>query len=235
MIRACDVVANTELFAGLERDEFYEFCSMTRARDFQKGDVIAAEGDSCGSIGIIETGEVAMQKYTSGGEYTTIGLFEPGDYFGEDLLFAEDQKYPYTLEAVSTVQVLFLSKETVTALMDKCPLVKNNYLRILSERVRIQNRRIALLSQKSIRQKIAFYLLELRSERNGADKIRLPGSKEVIAKLLAMPRPSFSRELSQMVKDGLILVDGREIQILNLERMEKDIVEGYEISREEDI
>lgn len=235
MIRACEVVSNTELFAGVEREEFYEFCSMTRARDFQKGDVIAAEGDVCSSIGIIETGEVAMQKYTSSGEYTTIGLLEPMDYFGEDLLFAVDQKYPCTLEAVSGVRVLFLSKETVNALMDRCPQVKNNYLRILSERVRIQNRRIALLSQKSIRQKIAFYLLELRSERDGATRLRLPGSKEVIAKLLAMPRPSFSRELSQMAKEGLILVEGREIEILDLERMEKDIVEGYEISREEEL
>ena len=99
-------------------------------------------------------------------------------------------------------EVLFVSKETLRALLDKSPVILNNFLRILSDRVNVQNSRIALLSQKSLRHKIAFYLLELRSEQHpgavGSVTVSLPVSKEVIAKLLAMPRPSFSRELIAM-------------------------------------
>ena len=49
----------------------------------------------------------------------------------------------------------------------------------------------------------------------------------MIAKLLAMPRPSFSRELINMEKDGYIKVDGREIEILNLRELELGALEGY--------
>ena len=53
-------------------------------------------------------------------------------------------------------------------------------------------------------------------------KVELPVSKEVSAKLLAMPRPSFSRELVRMEKEGLIKVNGRVIWLTNLKALELD-------------
>jgi CRP-like cAMP-binding protein len=111
----------------------------------------------------------------------------------------------------------------------------NNFLRMLSDRVAAQNSRIALLSQKSIRHKIAFYLLELRNGQHpgstGSVTVELPVSKEVVAKLLAMPRPSFSRELIAMESDGLIEVKGRDVRLLDVATLENDVVEGFQFGR----
>ena len=235
MIKACEALSRTLLFAGLERSTFQNYCSLTRVRTFAKGEIIAAEGDICTSIGVIEKGRIAMQKYTSGGDFATITLLKPGEFFGEDLIFGSSNIYTFTLEAMSLSEVLFVNKDTLYALLDKSQVVKDNFLRLLSDRVNSQNRRIALLSQKSIRHKIAFYLLELRSEQTTAGKnvdiVNLPVSKEVIAKLLAMPRPSFSRELIQMQKAGLIEVDGREIRLIDVMRLESEVVEGFMYER----
>lgn len=231
MIKACEALSRTSLFAGLERLTFQNYCSLTRVKTFAKGEIVAAEGDICTSIGVIEKGRIAMQKYTSGGDFATITLLKPGDFFGEDLIFGSSNIYTFTLEAMSLSEVLFVSKDTLYALLDKSQVVKDNFLRLLSDRVNSQNRRIALLSQKSIRHKIAFYLLELRAEQTASgknmDTVNLPVSKEVIAKLLAMPRPSFSRELIQMQKAGLIEVEGREIRLLDVLRLESEVVEGF--------
>lgn len=231
MIKACEALSKTVLFAGLERSTFQNYCSLTRVRTFSKGEIIAAEGDICTSIGVIEKGRIAIQKYTSGGDFATIALLKPGEFFGEDLIFGSSNVYTFTLEAMSLSEVLFVNKETLYALLDKSQVVKDNFLKLLSDRVNSQNRRIALLSQKSIRHKIAFYLLELRAEQTSGGKnintVHLPVSKEVIAKLLAMPRPSFSRELIQMQKAGLIEVDGREIRLLDVLRLESEVVEGF--------
>ncbi|HPE38273.1 MAG TPA: Crp/Fnr family transcriptional regulator [Bacillota bacterium] len=230
MIKPCDALLKTSLFEGLERSSFHNYCSLMRVKTFSKGEIIAAEGDACTSLAVIQKGQVAMQKYTSSGDFATIGLLVDGDFFGEDLLFGSSNHYSFTLEAVSLVEVLFISKDTLSSLMDSSPVIMNNYLRILSDCVHVQNYRIALLSQKTIRQKIAYYLLDLRQTQDGihsTGEILLPGSKEVISKLLAMPRPSFSRELIAMEKDGLIAVDGRKISLLDVRRLENDIVEGY--------
>lgn len=231
MIRACEALSKTALFVGLERSTFQEYCYLTRLKTFAKGEIIAAEGDICLSIGVIEKGRIAIQKYTSGGDFATISLLKPGDYFGEDLIFGSSNVFPFTLEAMSLTEVLFVNKDTLNALLEKSSVVKSNFLRILSDRVLEQNKRIALLSQKSIRQKIAYYLLDLKNEKNRtadqADSVRLPVSKEVVAKLLAMPRPSFSRELILMQKDGLLKVEGRIIHLCNIERLEAEVVEGF--------
>ncbi len=231
MIRACEALSKTSLFQGLERSTFQEYCFLTRLRTFAKGEIVAAEGDVCSSIGVIEKGRIAIQKYTSGGEYATIALLKPGDFFGEDLIFGSSNVYTFTLEAMSLSEVLFVNKDTLNALIERSRVVRDNFSRILSDRILEQNKRIALLSQKSIRQKIAYYLLDLRSEKTGAaengDTVRLPVSKEVVAKLLAMPRPSFSRELILMQKDGLIDYDGRSIRLLDILRLEAEVVEGF--------
>lgn len=231
MIKACEALSRTVLFAGLERSTFQNYCSLTRVKTFSKGEIVAAEGDICTSIGVIEKGRIAIQKYTSGGDFATIALLKPGEFFGEDLIFGSSNVYTFTLEAMSLSEVLFVNKDTLYALLDKSQVVKDNFLKLLSDRVNSQNRRIALLSQKSIRHKIAFYLLELRAEQTSGGKnintVHLPVSKEVIAKLLAMPRPSFSRELIQMQKAGLIEVDGREIRLLDVLRLESEVVEGF--------
>ena len=136
-----------------------------------------------------------MQKYTSGG-FRDDRTVEARGFFREDLIFGSSNIHTFTLEAMSLTEVLFINKDTLNSLIERSSVVKNNFYRILSDRVREQNKRIAHLSQKSIRQKIAYYLLELRSEKGLSagtdDSVRLPVSKEVIAKLLAMPRPSFS-------------------------------------------
>lgn len=230
MIKSCDVLAKSSLFSGLERSVYQKFCAGAKYRSFAKGELIAAQGDTCGNIGVIHTGQIGMQKYTSSGEFSTIALLGPGDFFGEDLIFGSSAVYTFTLEAMSLCDVIFLGKDILCALMEDSPVILNNFLKILSDRINLQNRRIALLSQRTLRHKIAYYLMELKKEqcgdRQGEDLIELPVSKEVVAKLLAMPRPSFSRELIAMEKDQLINVNGRFIRLLDTKTMEEDIAEG---------
>ncbi len=57
------------------------------------------EGVACQGIGVIIEGQVARQKYTPTGEFTTLNLLGPGTVFGADLIFSTNKLYPYSLEA----------------------------------------------------------------------------------------------------------------------------------------
>ncbi len=244
-------ICNGPLFAGLECEDFHDFCSSVRVKRFERGEIIAREGTVCTSVGIVSKGEIAMQKITVGGEYATIALLSEGDFFGDDIIYGSENVFTTTFEAMTSCVVQFVSKDNLNKLMENFPTVKDNYLRILSDRISSQNRRIALLSQKTLREKIAYYLIDLYNRDKGsligscedcssckntsfADCkkagesriVTLPVSKEIVAKLLAMPRPSFSRELIAMENDGLIKVNGRDIIICDAARLETEIVEG---------
>lgn len=242
MKKLCDVLSDTPLFSGLTHELFHNYCSKTAIRLVWKGEVLVNEGDPCTGIGLIMEGQLAMQKYSSTGDFATIELLGPGDIFGEYLIFGSRKNYTVTIEAVTNSKIIFVTREMLMSILAQSPDVMNNFLTILSDRIQTQNRRISLLSQKSLRQKIANYLLELlrdQLEKEGENPktirktvstqaVELPVSKEVVSRLLAMPRPSFSRELISMERDGLIRVSGRVIWLLDLDGLEKGVIEGFQ-------
>ena len=240
MKKLCEVLAETKLFAGLAKEDFSSYCVRTSIRVAWKGEIIENEGDECNGIGVLLQGKLALQKYTSSGDFATLSLLEEGEMYGEDLLFGTITQFPVTIEAVTNSKILFIPKSVLVPLMQTSFYLNQNYVKILSEKVVSHNERIMLLSQKTLRHKIAFYIIEMYKRKIKEEKINgikqeegnkllveLPVSKEVIAKLLAMPRPSFSRELINMEKDGYIKVDGRTIEILNLRELELGALEGY--------
>lgn len=244
---------SSPLFVGTDVSSLEKISLHTRLRQYTKGEILAHEGSTCTSVSVILSGSVSMQKISSGGEFATIALLNEGDFFGEEIIFSSHNTYSSTLEASTNTLVAYISRDYINSLMNENPVIKDNFLRVLSDRIKNQNRRIELLSQKTLREKIAYYLIDLyNQQRSEAEeeiydkgfccdecqktcdcrnrvirkKVILPVSKEVVAKYLAMPRPSFSRELIAMEKDGLIKVDGRGIFLCDVARLETEIVEG---------
>lgn len=239
MKKLCDALIQSPLFEGLTQDEVNRFCPRLNIRLAWKGEVVANEGDDCNSLGLVISGQLALQKYSRSGDFVTLDLLSPGDVFGEDLILGSISKYPLTIEAVSNVKIVTLTRDILIPLIESNPKIMANFVRFLSDKVQQQNRRITILSQRNLRQKISTYLLDLleqqrleeeaeragqapRKEYISTPSVELPVSKEVAARLLAMPRPSFSRELVRMEKDGLIRVSGRVIWLTNVAGLEGD-------------
>ncbi|NLJ94352.1 MAG: Crp/Fnr family transcriptional regulator [Clostridiaceae bacterium] len=241
MKKLCDFLAMTELFDGLNHNVYSDYCEQTNVHLFWKGEFIAREGEESSGVGIILEGQVSKQKYSADGEAATLDLLQAGDTFGEDLIFAKDNRYKFTLEAVSAVKVVYVKQADLYEMINRSPHMLTNLLGLLSNHITNQNKRIYTLSQRTLRQKISAYLLDLLEqqlvEENmtleeslqivSTQAVELPSSKEVVSRLLAMPRPSFSRELISMEKDGLIKVSGRVIWLSNLEGLESGVIGDF--------
>ena len=221
-MRSEEQVMQSILFSGLDGPAESEILSAVRTKNWERGELIASEGDISKGIILVTDGIAAVQKYTPSGEYTTIRLLFPGDCFGEELLFEKEARYSCALESISDVETVSISRENMILLMENYPKLRDSFMEVLFERLRRQDQRITLLSQKSVRQKIIYYLL-LLSSRQKSEQVILPGSKEVTAKLLAIPRPSFSRELAQMEKDGHIKTRGRMVELTDIALLRKEI------------
>ena len=80
-------------------------------------------------------------------------------------------------------------------------------------------KKLHLLSSTSLKEKLAIYFLE-NADKDGI--VRLSMNRENFADFLGVARPSLSRELMNMQKDGLIVVDKEEIKILK-----RDVIECF--------
>jgi CRP-like cAMP-binding protein len=191
---------------------------------YNKDEIIAIEGDDCHALGIILKGKIEIQKIFPSGQIMTINNFKEGNIFGESLVFLDKHTYPATITAMEYSEIMYIEKSNIIKLSVLDTRVLINFVSILSNRILMLNNRISNLSQDSIRKKVANYLLfEYENQKNLF--IELPFSRKKMAELLNIPRPSLSRELTNMRDEEIIDFDKNIIKIINLESLESSLLE----------
>jgi CRP-like cAMP-binding protein len=105
-------------------------------------------------------------------------------------------------------------------LISRDPILLENLLRSISNRVLLLNLKTELLSYSSIQKKIAFSLLYLMDDYSCNDKITLPYSKKKWAEYLNVSRTSLFRELKEVCEKKIIHIDSKTITILNRDSLE---------------
>lgn len=193
-------------------------------RKYSKGQIIANEGDVCKSLGLVLEGVVEVQRIYSSGKQIVLKRMGEGEVFGEAIVFSETNEYPATIIASSDCMLLYLKKDDIIKLCLNEEIILNNFITLLSNKIFILNRKIKTISFKTIRQKVVNFILEQSKNQNDII-LKLKISKEQIASLLGIPRPSLSRELMKLRDDGLIEFDRNNIKIMDIERLEEELLE----------
>lgn len=178
-------------------------------KTYNKGDIVFNENDECKYIGLVINGEITI--HTSSILYNDflISKIRDGDLFGVNLLFSDKPFYLGTVEATkATTLKLILKQDYINYVRDNI----ESFLSTTSNKYIQLQQRIKILSQKSIREKILFYLVN-RSNLLHSNIIPIP-KKEELAKYLNVERPSLSRELSNLKRDGFIDYDRKTIKLL---------------------
>lgn len=194
------------------------------SRKYSKGQVIANEGDVCKSLGLVLDGVVEIQRIYSSGKQIVLKRMGAGEVFGEAIVFSDINEYPATIIASSDCTLLYFKKEDIIKLCLNEEIILNNFITLLSNKIFILNRKIKTISFKTIRQKVVNFILEQSKNQNDII-LKLKISKEQIASLLGIPRPSLSRELMKLRDDGLIEFDRNNIRIMDIEKLEEELLE----------
>jgi len=92
-------------------------------------------------------------------------------------------------------------------------LILKNYLDISADFAARLSRKLHFMSFRTIRQKIAMYLIE-QSRKQESDTVELIKTKASLAEYFGVSRPSLERELTNMQQEGLIAAERRRITIL---------------------
>lgn len=186
---------------------------------YNKGQIVALEGEPCDSLGIIMKGSVDIKRIFASGKEITITTMISGNIFGEVLVFSDTNLYPSTIIAVKEVEILYIAKPAILSLSKTDMQFLNNIMKLLANKVLMFNEKITCLSLQSIRQKIANYLLDYSKKQNSHSLI-LPYTRKEMAELMGIPRPSLSREMIKMRQEGLISFDKSLVRILNSTALE---------------
>lgn len=212
------------LFENINKDDINNLIHNLKYRisNYEKNDIVAIEDDECYSLGIILSGKIEIHKPFPSGKVVTINTFSKGNVFGEALVFSEKHKYPATVIAANSSAIMYIDKVEVIQLMKKDERILNNFVSLLSNRILMLNDRITNLGFDTIRKKIANVILNEYRKQN-SNYLILPFSRKKMAELLNIPRPSLSRELINMKREGIIDYRKNKIEILDLELLEQSL------------
>jgi len=214
-------LSKNKLFIHFNDKEITDFIisSHYKIHDYQSGQVIAIKGELLTQIGLILSGEVEIQKTYPAGKMIVINQISVGGVFGEVAIFSSKKTFPSTVVASLDSKVMFLNKINILQICFQNKKFLTNLLHLLSEKILILDHKLHFLSGETIRQKLCLYLIECYQTQNKLT-IQLDISKRKMAEQFGVTRPSLSRELIQMKKEGLIDYVSNQIIIKSLQALE---------------
>lgn len=216
MLDFINILKHIDLFRELSlqnfQDLFTENCYSIE--NYKKNSVIYLPNEKCTTFDIVLKGTVSIQGIDDKGNYISISDFSIGDTLGGNLLFSHKNFYPMMILSKTETSILHLKKDLIIKLCNCNTDFLIRFLQSISDKTLILTDKIKILSLKSIRQCIIDFLIcEKYVQKSNIIKLTL--TKKQLAEKFGIQRPSLSRELNKMRKDGLIEFDAHSITILD--------------------
>lgn len=184
-----------------------------RIVDYARHEIYALAGLPLGRADIVLSGTLVCRMATPHGRPVEMTRLKKGDMVAPALLFAENDAMPVSVETDTKVSVLSITKESFQEMIDGNSQLRKNFIRLLSSTCVFLTKRTRMLALMTVREQVAIFLLKEAREQNTL-KITLPRSRQEIADSFGIQKFSLKRVLADMVKEGVILVNGREITLL---------------------
>lgn len=218
MIRP-EIICHSSLFMGLSPQELALLFNQIhyQVKTYGKNEVITSAGDVCDRLLIVQAGSVKAEMNDYSGKTIKIEDLGVPQPLATAFLFGRQNRFPVTVSANTDVEMVSIPKPEFVKLLQLNSMILNNYLNTISTRAQFLSQKLKFLSFKTIKQKIAHYLLEKAGDR--LQTVEVPQSQEQLAEMFGVTRPSLARTLGEMVQEGLIETQRRSIKILNKEQM----------------
>ena len=194
------------LFQGAE--ELLSDALALGAERFSRGETICDPATAERALGIVLEGRAEAVAPTR--ERAVLAAFGPGDTFGAAALFG-GEGYVSRIRAVTGCTVLLLPEALLRQWFARCPRMAVNYIAFLSGRVRFLNGKIAIFTQDSAQHRL-YRWLRANCDETGCLPEKLSMTK--LAATLSMGRTSLYRAMEELESAGLIVRDGKRIEVI---------------------
>lgn len=186
-----------------------------RIKKIEKDSFIVQLGGELPSAGLLLKGRIESSFQNENFDQITMHSFGGGYLFGEALVINYAKNSPVQVRAVEDCIVLFIDLKVIyhsDVQSQLRAILAENLIKSLARKNLILNQKVRILSRKSLRERILFYLGTLPKDKNGW--VKIPFNKTVLAEYLGVNRSALSRELGRMQDEEIIIADGRKMKTL---------------------
>lgn len=197
-------IARIPLFKNLNQGDLFNlFEQQTHyIKKYLRGSFVAFRGSEISSLMILLSGSIRTEMHDLNGNIKQIETIKKNQILAPAFLFGPKTIFPVDVIATEESTLLIIPRENFLMMMQNNRIILKSYLDLISDKAQFLSKKIWFsFSKRTIRQKIASYLLQ----NNNHNQIKLNSTLTHLAHTFDVTRPSLSRELSKMIKEGLII------------------------------
>ena len=209
------LISKAPLFKGMTPDEVKIILSVVpfRVKKFQSGLMISLSGEPVNALIVVISGVVKGEMVDYEGRVIKIEDIPAPGALASAFMFGSRNRFPVNVVAVSDGELLLIEKPDFLKLLMKSDILLINFLEMISNRSHFLSEKIKFLNFKTIKGKLANYILEKAGKESVL--VTLGMTQNELAAFFGVARPSVARALGDLEKEGYIEAKGKIIRIIN--------------------
>jgi CRP-like cAMP-binding protein len=209
------------LFVAFDDDTFDRLAAGATLVVLDAGQILFQRGDPARAFFIVLGGQVKLFMQSRAGDEKILALEQPGQSFGEAVMFMQGPMYPVSAAATEPTSLVSMpTRDYMQALRDDV----NTCLRllgVLSQRLHTHVQEIEELTLESAGNRLVRHLLRRAApDSEGHQRVHFDETRQMLASQLAIKPETLSRLTRTLADAGLIELDGRDILIPDPRRLE---------------
>jgi CRP-like cAMP-binding protein len=210
-----NLLSRSPLFIGMSIPVIQQILDSIywRTKIYSPGSLISASGDPVSGFMMVIEGKVKGEMTDYSGRVIKIEDIPAPGALAPAFLFGNRNRYPVNVISIEETKMLVIAKDDFIKLLMANGTILSNFLNMISNRSQFLSEKIKFLNFKTLRSKLAQYILQHTGEEN--NKFVLPMTQSDLADFFGVARPSLARALSGIEADGVILAQNRTITVLD--------------------
>jgi CRP/FNR family cyclic AMP-dependent transcriptional regulator len=208
----------SRLFERLSDDVVTSCEHLFIQKEFPKRTVLFHQGDEARLVYFVKRGSVKLARLTEDGNEVTIAILGAGDIFGEEVVFEEVVRKTVAI-CVENVLLCSSRAQDLFALMTRYPTLALNIAKYAREQLDATLAIVEDLAHLPVSERLMRLFQRLAKEygspSEGGTLLNVRLTHADIASLIGSTRETVTLQLSVLVKDCRIRMQGRSVVILS--------------------
>ena len=207
---------------GLNDDDVDKLDAIVkRSRPMHRGNTLFQKGQEFSSIYVVKTGTIKTYSPCLDGNEQVIDFHLPGEVIGLDGI--ESGHHICSAKALETSAICEIPFSKLEELTATTPALQHQLFRIMSQEITKDTGLLRLLGKSTAEERLAAFLLGLsvrfQSRGFSGTDFNLSMSRQEIGSYLGLALETISRLLTHFQEDGILQVDRKHIQIMDMDRL----------------
>jgi CRP/FNR family transcriptional regulator, cyclic AMP receptor protein len=218
------IIRQAPLFSALDDEAASSLRESMASEKLSKGKVLFREGQEGDRLYVVVQGKIKLGTTSGDGRENLLGIFGPGQMFGELSLF-DPKPRTATATAVTDSRLVSLAYDAVIGLVTSHPQTSLEVLRRLAQRLRESNEIVSDLVFDDVPGRVAKQIMNL-GERFGTLKddglhVNHDLTQEELAHLVGASRETVNKSLADFAARGWVKLQPRGVLVTDVERLAK--------------